>query len=162
MQNLRNFKAEIETGRKGKNVGISTGLPKLDSLIYGIQKSTLYLIGSDSGAGKSSFMIHVFIYNLIKNKKDRDVSILLYSFEMSTSVVFAKLISLYLWDIYEIFVTYEQILSLSSPIDDETYAYVLEGIKWLETVEEHITVYDKALTTGGIYATSKEWLKKTR
>lgn len=159
MQNLRNFKSEIETGRKGKNVGISTGLAKLDSLIYGIQKKTLYLIGSDSGAGKSSFMINVFIYNLIKNKKDRGLSILLYSFEMSTSVVFAKLLSLYIWDEYEKFVTYEQILSLSSPIDDETYQYVLKGIQWLETVEKYITVYDKALTTGGIYATCKQWLK---
>lgn len=160
MQSVKNLKKEIEAGRKGKNVGISTGMPKLDSLIYGIQKRALYLIGSDSGAGKSSFVIDVFIYNLIKNRKDRAVNILLYSFEMSTSVVFAKMMSLYLFDEYEIFITYEQILSLSSPIDDETYKYVEKGLEWLETVQKHITIYDKALTPGGIYATCKEWLRK--
>ena len=58
----------IQKGRKGKNIGISTGLPKLDSIIYGIQRRYLYLVGSDSGAGKSSFVIDVFLYNLIKNK----------------------------------------------------------------------------------------------
>ena len=160
MQNLHNFKKEIEAGRLGKNVGISTGLPKLDSLIFGIQRRMLYLIGSDSGAGKSSFMIHIFIYNLIKNKENKNLAIMLYSFEMSTSVVFAKLMSLYIWDEYQIFMTYEEILSLTGPLSDDRYKYVKAGLAWLETIQKYLTVYDKALTTSGIYATCKEWLRK--
>lgn len=49
---LKNLRKEIESGRLGKNVGISTGMPKLDSLIFGIQRGMLYLVGSDSGAGE--------------------------------------------------------------------------------------------------------------
>ena len=38
----------IEEGRKGRNIGISTGLPMIDSLIYGIQRKYLYTIGADT------------------------------------------------------------------------------------------------------------------
>ena len=42
----------IEDGRKGKNIGTSTGLSKLDKLIGGIQDSRYYLIYSQSSGGK--------------------------------------------------------------------------------------------------------------
>ena len=58
------FLDAVKRGRKGKNIGISTGISKLDSVIFGIQKSMLYTIGADTGAGKSSFAIDVFVYNL--------------------------------------------------------------------------------------------------
>lgn len=160
MSYISQFKKEIENGLKGRNIGISTGLTDLDSIIYGIQRRYLYLIGSDSGSGKSSFVIDVFVYNLIKNKQDKNISILLYSFEMSSSVVFAKILSLYLWDTYKVIVTYENILSLTSPLDEEKYEYVKKGLTWLEGIQKYITIYDKSLSPKAIYATCKEWLKK--
>ena len=138
MNNILELRKEIEKGRLGKNIGISTGLPKLDSIIYGIQRRYLYLVGSDSGAGKSSFVIDVFLYNLIKNKENKDISILLYSFEMSTSVVYAKILSLYLWDTFNIVITYENILSLTESLSDENYFYVQKGLDWLDEIQSHI------------------------
>lgn len=38
----------IEDGRSGKNIGISTGHPKLDSILFGIQRGYLYTIGADT------------------------------------------------------------------------------------------------------------------
>jgi replicative DNA helicase len=40
--------ANIEAGRQGRNIGISTGLPVIDSTIYGIQRKYLYTIGADT------------------------------------------------------------------------------------------------------------------
>ena len=160
MSNINTLRKEIDNGRLGRNVGISTGLDKLDSLIYGIQRKYLYLVGSDSGSGKSSFVIDIFIYNLFKNKGKKDISVLLYSFEMSSSVVFAKVLSLYIWETFEVVVTYEDILSLSKPISTENYEYVQKGLAWLEDIQQYITIYDKSLKPTGIYATCKEWLKK--
>ena len=160
MSNINTLRKEIDNGRLGRNVGISTGLDKLDSLIYGIQRKYLYLVGSDSGSGKSSFVIDIFIYNLFKNKGEKDISVLLYSFEMSSSVVFAKVLSLYIWETFEVVVTYEDILSLSKPISTENYEYVQKGLAWLEDIQQYITIYDKSLKPTGIYATCKEWLKK--
>lgn len=154
------LRKEIEAGREGKNIGISTGLPKLDSIIYGIQRRYLYLIGSDSGAGKSSFMINIFIYNLLKNKGNKNINILLYSFEMSSSVVLAKLLSLYIWDEFQLFITYEEILSLTEALSDDRYEYVQAGLKWLEEIQKNLVIYDKPLAPKAIYGTCKEWLRK--
>jgi len=150
----------IEEGRKGRNIGISTGLPTIDSIIYGIQRKYLYTIGADTSGGKTSFAIDVFVYNLLKNRQDKNVSILYYSFEMSADILFAKLLSLHIFDTYGEVVTYEDILSLTNPISEEHQDLVRKSEDWLYELQEHLTIYDKALSPNGIYATCKEWLKQ--
>ena len=107
----------IEEGRKGRNIGISTGLPMIDSLIYGIQRKYLYTIGADTSGGKTSFAIDVFVYNLLKNAGNTPVSILYYSFEMSSDILFAKILSLYIFDTYGQVISYQEILSLDFNIE---------------------------------------------
>lgn len=150
----------VKKGKEGKNIGISTGMPKLDSVIYGIQRKYLYVIAADQGSGKTSFAIDTFVYNLLKNKVDKPVDILYYSFEMSADVLYAKILSLHIWNTYNRVITYETILSLTSPISDEDYEYILKSEDWLLELQNHFTIYDKSLTPNGIYATCKEWLKK--
>jgi len=150
----------IESGKLGKNVGISTGLPNLDKVIYGIQKKYLYTIGADTSGGKTSFALDVFAYNLLKNAGDRKISILYYSFEMAADVLFAKILSRYIYDEYGRIVTYEDILSLTTPISDEHQELVNKAYSWLANFELSLTIYDKALSPNGIYATTKEWLKQ--
>lgn len=45
------FLKAVKRGRQGYNIGVSTGLKKLDSFIFGIQKKSLITIGADSGSG---------------------------------------------------------------------------------------------------------------
>lgn len=42
---------QINKGRKGENIGVSTGIPKLDKVIGGIQPSRYYCISAQSSAG---------------------------------------------------------------------------------------------------------------
>ena len=149
----------IEEGKKGRNIGISTGLPMIDSLIYGIQRKYLYTIGADTSGGKTSFAIDVFVYNLLKNAGNTPVSILYYSFEMSSDILFAKILSLYIFDTYGQVISYQEILSLTEAISDEKFFYIEQSRDWLLNIQKHVTIYDKALSPGGIYATCKEWLK---
>lgn len=149
----------VKKGKRGENVGIPTGIPKLDAVMYGIQKGYLYTIGASSGIGKSSFSISTFVYNLIENSKDTPISILFYSFEMSKEVLLAKLLSRHIYDNYGEIVTYEDILSLTQPISDEHLALVNDSKEWLDSIEERMVVYDKPLSPNAIYATCKEWLK---
>ena len=149
----------IDSGKEGRNVGISTGLPAIDSLIYCIQRKYLYTIGADTSGGKTSFAIDVFVYNLIKNAGTRPVSILYYSFEMSSDILFAKLLSLHIYDTYGEVITYDEILSLNEPISEEKYQYIQKSKEWLFELEKKVTIYDKALSPQGIYATCKQWLK---
>jgi replicative DNA helicase len=152
--------AKIKSGRQGKNIGISTGNPKLDSVIFGIQRRYLYVVAADLGSGKTSYAIDVFVYNLLKNRGDRTVNILYYSFEMSSDVLYAKILALHIYHTYGKIITYETILSLTSPISDEEYDYIKKSVDWLKDLQEHFTIYDKSLTPNGIYATCKEWLKR--
>ena len=100
----------VKRGKDGKNIGISTGMDKLDNIIYGIQKKYLYTIGADSSGGKTSFALDIFVYNLIKNSGNTPISILYYSFEMSADVMFAKLLSRYLYDKYQEIVTFDNVI----------------------------------------------------
>lgn len=150
----------IEAGKQGKNIGISTGMPVIDSVIFGIQKKYLYTIGADTSGGKTSFAIDTFVYNLIKNAGDIPTSILYYSFEMSSDVLYAKLLSRRIFDEYNEVVTYEDILSLTKPISDAHSSLVNLATPWLLSLEPKVTIYDKALSPNGVYATCKEWLKR--
>ena len=44
----------IVNGRKGRNIGIKTTMPKIDRITYGIQRGYIYTIFADSGAGKTT------------------------------------------------------------------------------------------------------------
>ena len=149
----------IESGKKGKNIGISTGSNKIDSVMYGIQKRYLYTIGADTSGGKTTFALDTFVFNLLINSNDTPVYILYYSFEMSKEVLYAKLMSRYIWHKFQEIVTYENILSLIDTISEEHYNLVLKSRTWLEEISKNIIIYDKALTPNGIYATCKQWLK---
>ena len=109
---VRQLLRNVQEGKIGRNVGISTGMPTIDSVIYGIQRKYLYTIGADTSGGKTSFAVDVFVYNLIKNAGPRPISILYYSFEMSSDILFAKMLSLHIFDRYGEIVTYEDISEL--------------------------------------------------
>lgn len=83
-----------------------------------------------------------------------------YSFEMSSDILFAKLLSRHIFDEYGEVVTYEDILSLTKPISSEHEALVKKSEQWLFELEQKVTIYDRALSPNGIYATCKEWLKQ--
>lgn len=62
MSGKEEFFRLVEEGRKGHNIGLSTGSPKLDMYADGFLPGTTYLIGAISGAGCK-------IYNFIKNTR---------------------------------------------------------------------------------------------
>lgn len=160
MQGVDRLYQNIDRGKSGGNVGISTGLPAIDSIIYGVQKSYLYTIGADTSGGKTSFTVDMFVYNLIKNAGETPISILYYSFEMASDILFAKLLSLYIYDEFHQIISYDEILSFSRPISSDRYVYIEKSKEWLYKIQSMVTIYDKAIPPGGIYATCKDWLKQ--
>lgn len=157
---VKQLYSNIKNGKLGKNIGISTGIPKLDSIIYGIQRKYLYVIAADQGGGKTSFAIDSFVYNLYKNRGEHKINILYYSFEMSADVLYAKILSRYIYDTFGKVITYETILSLTTPISEEDYSIILQSESWLSEFQEFFTIYDRALTPQAIYATCKGWLSQ--
>lgn len=154
----------INQGRKGLNKGLNSGSKKLDSIVYGIQRRAFYTIGADSGAGKSTFMLYSAIYNpfiqYLKSNKTIKIHFLLFSFELSAGVVFAKLLTTHIYDEYHVVISYEQILSLTEPLNDDLYHYVELSKDWMTELESVVEVIDTPCSAGQIYGITKEWTQK--
>mgnify|MGYP002508153291 CR=1 FL=1 len=160
---VTNLFQSILRGKSGMNIGLPSGLPKVDSIIYGVQRRWMYVWAGDSGSGKSSIVLYSQIYRpIIESLKNPDINVhfLLFSFEMSAEVLFAKLLSLYIYEKYGKILSYGQILSLGDVLSDNDYKYVEASKPWLEKVESICEVIDKPVTAKGLYAICKEWSKK--
>lgn len=148
--------AAIDRGREGKAQGYSIGLPKLEQVIDGVCKKTYYLITAESGVGKSSLMLYSFIYRpLMDHLEDGKLKITLFSLEMSGELLFAKLLSTYLFEKHNIQLTLKQILSIQKGyiLTDEYYDIIMkECVPMLRKFEKIITVYDKSATANSIYS----------
>lgn len=157
----------IDNGRKGKNTGISTGLPKLDELTYGIQKGWMTIVGGDSGSGKSSFVLYSAIYNSFSRYLESlgtddefDVSYLIFSFEMSAEVLFAKLLSTHIYNKYGVIISYSDILSFGEPLSEEYFNLLNNEIEWIKIFESKCLIYDKPCTAKQLYGICKSWAEK--
>jgi replicative DNA helicase len=86
---LENTYQAIRDGFKGNKPFITTYLPKLDQYIYGIKQGTTYLVGGDTGTGKSSFCRSTFIHNpyeqylKINDPNKMDITLVDFSLEIS-------------------------------------------------------------------------------
>lgn len=148
---VQNLYTNIDNGLKGLNKGLSTGLPKLDEITGGVQRSTYYTIFGLSGTGKSALLSYCYFYRLLKDNPNKDILIILYSLEVSAEIVYAKLLSLYLYETYGLIVPFMELLSKSKTLTEERYKYVLMGKEWLESIENKFIVFDKALNAKKLY-----------
>lgn len=163
MSLVESFFKNIKQGREGLNQGISTGIPKLDMLTYGVQRKWLTVVAGDSGSGKSVLTLYTYVYAPFKQymqDKSVNVNFLLFSFEMSAEVLLAKMLSLYLYDTYHEVVTYDEILSLTGKCSEKHYQMIEESKWWLDEFEKRAEIVDKPVTAKGLYAICKEWSQK--
>ncbi len=152
----------IYRGKQGLNKGLSTGIPKLDKVTFGLQRKYHYTIGGDSGAGKSTFALFSYIYKPLVQalNGEIDAHFLIFSFELSSTVLFAKLLSLDLYDNYGVEVSYEDILSLTSIIDDKTLELIEKRKFWLAKAEKLISIVDKSVSPEYVDTVLKMWFCK--
>lgn len=146
---------EIELGREGGLHGYSLGLPKLEGIIDGLTKGTLTVIGSNTGSGKTSFVLYSYVYRpIMEHLDDGNLKILYCSLEMNANMIFAKLLSLYIFETFGKRLPIKCLLSRKKDyiLSDEDYELVKKSIPWLKKVENIIEVYDKRLDEDIIYA----------
>lgn len=161
------FYQSVDEGRQGYNIGLSTGSSKLDLYTDGFLPGTSYLIGGSSGSGKSTNALWTFIYqpltHYLKGEcKERDPHWKLFSLEMTQTQVYAKLISMYIFDNYSITLRFKDIFSRGKDckLSDENYEILRKCDKFLDILDERIDFYEGTLTEA-IYLNEVEiFLKK--
>lgn len=154
---------QITLGREGKNWGYSMGLPKLEHIVDGVTQSTYTLVFSPTGSGKTSIALYSYIYKpLMEHLDDNKFKVIYYSLEMSAELLFAKLLSMYIFETYGIEISTKELLSKKKgyQLSDEYYQIVKECLPWLHKIEKIITIYDKALNAETLNVSLKEELTK--
>lgn len=146
MSLISDFLHLVDEGKKGNNIGLSTGLSKLDKIVYGVQRRNITLIGATSGGGKTTFALYSYVYQPLKQMLgDPRLRIIYLSMEMNRETLIAKLLSLYIKDTFGEVVQYKDIFSLERKISDHHYELIKKSMQWLTTVESHLIIYDKPL-----------------
>lgn len=160
MTSVDNLFEQIEQGRKGKNIGLSSGISKMDKYTGGLQKKCYTLIFGLSGSGKSSYVLYTHIYRPLKDYPKKNIKLIYYSLEMSETVLLAKLLCLYIYEEFHYLLSYKDIMSWSEILDDESYEYVYKGKNWLNSISDKLIIYDKTLNAKFFYKSMKDNLEQ--
>ena len=150
----------IENGKKGKNTGYSTGIPKLDEYTGGVRKGIYTLIFGTSGSGKSSLALYSYIYRPLKDHPNDNIKLIYYSLEMSAEILLSKLLCLYIYDTFHKVIPYTKLMSWREIISDEDYDYVLKGRSWLESISDKLIIIDKSLNNKNFYHSIMTYLEE--
>lgn len=158
--NINELWSLIENGKSGRNIGIKTGLDKLDNVIGGIQSSRYMVIGAQSSAGKTSLYLFI-MYNILKNiTENKPVYFLIYSLEISADVLLAKLMALYCAEEFGIYLTINNIFSFESPLSDRAFQCLQQAKVWIEDKMKYIEIFDQGLNAKALYNKTLNFAKK--
>ena len=145
--NYQNFLKIIRKGQLGKSRGLSFGLPRFSKLIPDLQKGMYYLVGGESGAGKTSFVDDRLVSapfedSLIKKQKIKGIY---YSFEVDTLSKVSKLASRKLFMEEGIIVTSPDILGHNENIlPEHNFQRISKYETYFNEMFETLTFYDYA------------------
>lgn len=91
---IMNAFTEIEkrynSSQDGKLFGLDTGFSELNRMTGGLQKSDLIILGARPSMGKTAFAL-----NILANLARKNVSVAIFSLEMSSEQLTNRLFSLY-------------------------------------------------------------------
>lgn len=159
MNNVDFLFQKIDKGRQGKNIGLKTGIPKMDEYTGGIQPVYTLIFGT-SGSGKSALALYSYIYRPLKDYPDKKIKLCYFSLELSAELLLAKLLCLYIYEEFGKIIPYTKLMSWSTILSDEDYKYVVAGRKWLESINSKLIIYDSALTAKFFYSKMKHMLEE--
>lgn len=157
------FLGEVDKGRSGENISLSTGLPKLDELIGGVGKATYYLIGANLGIGKTALADHSFVLmpydQMLNNPEGNKIRIYYYSFEISRLKKIAKWVCHLIFRKYGIIIDIKEVYSRRSILSDEKYRMIKEFRDYIDKMEEYVHIFDIPINPTGLYMDVKKYME---
>jgi hypothetical protein len=156
--------SEINQGLEGRNKGIPMGISTLGNEICNLLPSTYYLLGGESGTGKTALADTIFCVNPIdylmknENKTNKRLKIFYNSLEISKKRKMTKWACIKLWKDYGIIIDSKTLLGMrESKISQEIYDKVKETRDYFERVEDYMVFNDQGVHPTKIYYNVKEY-----
>lgn len=106
------FLFQVRRGMEGRNIGLRNGLETINKYIHGTHQARYYLIGADSGVGKTTLADFMFILKAVEDaeRQKRAIKIFYCSFEIGKNDKIARWVSHYVYMKFGIWLTSDYIL----------------------------------------------------
>ena len=158
---IKNLFRIIDRGMLGLNRGVTMGLPKLETIMDGVQRQTYTIICGGTGSGKTTLALYSYVYKpLTAHLGDMKHRIVYFSLEMTAEILVAKLLSLHLYETYGIEMSYKRIISKQDILTEDERELLESCIPWLEQMLAQLTIIDKATSADSLYASMMEYAEK--
>lgn len=133
------YVSRVQRGLDGLNKGLPNGIGTMNKYLYGTQKGRYYLIGGESGTGKTTITDFMFLFAPYRHLKEymgtsNEISIkwTYFSFEQSTDTKIDSWASKYIFD------TYNQRLPSAYLLGKTSKRVTKEHLKWCNEAEAYI------------------------
>ena len=143
----------INEGLDGKYQGLSNGFDTLNKYIFGVQRSTYYLIGGSSGTYKTTLLDYI-VRNSLKNAVDSNIkcNVFYYSFEIDKITKMCNWTSSLIYQMYGVVIPPEKIKGLGNfRLTDEEREVVFRVIPMVEQMADSIHFRFESINPTGIY-----------
>ena len=167
LSGLEEFFQLVDEGREGHNIGLSTGSAKLDLYADGYLPGVSFLIGGASGTGKTTFTLYRYVYcplvaYLRGECQERDPHWKMFSLEMTRSQVYAKLVSMYIFDNFGVELRFKQIFSRGKDciLSDEEYELLTKCKDFIKILDERLSFFEGSLNEATYLKEMNEELEK--
>lgn len=158
------FIQEVIKGKNGRNIGLSNGFKKINKYTNGVLPRTYYLIGADSGVGKTTLSDFMFLINpwLDAKSKGKKIKFLYFSFELSKIDKKAKWVSFFIYLKHKKNIPSQYILGRveGNPLSDADLEMVKEAYKVVEEMMLDIEFVEGSLPPGKIFTEIIKWYEK--
>ena len=167
LSGLEEFFQLVDEGREGHNIGLSTGSAKLDLYADGYLPGVSFLIGGASGTGKTTSTLYRYVScplvaYLRGECQERDPHWKMFSLEMTRSQVYAKLVSMYIFDNYGVELRFKQIFSRGKDciLSDEEYELLTKCKDFIKILDERLSFFEGSLNEATYLKEMNEELEK--
>lgn len=167
MTGFDGLEERMNQGRLGLNRGFSTGSRKVDSVIQGVQRRTIYALGGGVGTGKTAFTDHSFVLQpyeemqkIILEGRERPLYLRVFynSFEIEKINKLAKWSCYKLYQDFKITVDINFILSIGkNKVSQEIYEKVCATRDYFERMEDYVHITDISTNPTGIFMEVKKY-----
>lgn len=132
------FLHQVYRGMQGGNIGLDNGLTGINNYTYGTQQGRYYLIGADSGVGKTTVADFMWVFNAYYSAlaMGKRLKIFYYSLEISKTDKIAKWVSLWICHKYGKSLSTDYILHRikGMPMVEADLILVIEGYREVEKI----------------------------
>lgn len=148
--NYQQILDEIKRKQENEFSGILFPHSRVHDYIPTIEKATYYLVGGETGTGKTAFADDTFLYYVLEQHKK--VHFIYFSFEISTESKIVKGIARNLFKQYGVLTDVNYILSRGkNRIDDTIYGYCVEQADYFNELFDKLTIFDIPNNPTGMY-----------